>query len=505
MRGCIYARYSTDKQDKKSTEDQIQVCRNYAKVHNIEVVQIYRDEGYSGYIADRPALKQMLQDAKENLWDVLLVEHTSRLARDGLLLRKLIEEFRFLFKKPIIFVSQGLRTDRQEDIAVIKLFNLIDENYIEGIRIATRRGLEGSLLQGKWVSRPPYGYRMENGILQIHETEAEIVRFIFTQYANGMGIRSITYELNKNGIKPRYAETWSISTLRNIIQNPIYKGLLIWGMKKRYIDKLTGKTHFIPQKPVSINMPELAIVSEEVWQKANEKLQQTKKTNIPVRKISPLTGIVICGVCGKPMGKEDNKLVCLNYRNKKTCTNDIRLDYDFMLRFIARYVKQFLKDNKAQLLEIMAKQQNMSLDYALLIQKQEEKLKHLYELYAEAPSPVLREKIKEEETKLLQLQQHKHTTAKINIDIDALIDNLESIMLKHPEEANQSLKLLLEGVVVEPADGIVRINFLASPYLSTYIQSSEMSRAGFVGNTLFWINCEVVKGIPIPIGSTFSE
>jgi len=153
----------------------------------------------------------------------------------------------------------------------------------------------------------------------------------------------------------------------------------------------------------------------------------------------------------------------------------------------------------------MAKQQNMSLDYALLIQKQEEKLKHLYELYAEAPSPVLREKIKEEETKLLQLQQHKHTTAKINIDIDALIDNLESIMLKHPEEANQSLKLLLEGVVVEPADGIVRINFLASPYLSTYIQSSEMSRAGFVGNTLFWINCEVVKGIPIPIGSTFSE
>ena len=65
MRGAIYARYSTEKQNAKSIRDQIQICRDYANRHGIEVVAEYTDEEKSGYSFNRQGLLRLLEDAQK--------------------------------------------------------------------------------------------------------------------------------------------------------------------------------------------------------------------------------------------------------------------------------------------------------------------------------------------------------------------------------------------------------------------------------------------------------
>ncbi len=67
MRGAIYARYSASKQNPKSIEDQIQICRDYAGREGIEVVAIYADEETSGYTPRREGLSKLLRDAEKNV------------------------------------------------------------------------------------------------------------------------------------------------------------------------------------------------------------------------------------------------------------------------------------------------------------------------------------------------------------------------------------------------------------------------------------------------------
>jgi len=346
MRGAIYARYSTARQNQRSVEDQTRICRNYAERNGIEIVAVYTDKERSGYSSKREGLQRLLEDARAKKFDMLLVEHTSRLSRDGLELRKLIKEFQKL-RITIIFVSQNLRTDRDEDLALIKLLNIVDEQYIEAIKIATRRGLEGALLRGKWVSSAPYGYKLENGELKINEEEAKFVKEIFERYANGEGLRLICYSLNERGIKPRRARSWSTSTLSYMLRRPIYKGELVWGLTKRIEDeKVTVIPN--PKEPIKIKRPDLAIVSEEVWEKVNKRLEENKGKgkHRKIRHIHPLAGVIICGHCGNPLGKERNRLICYTHRSKKACDFDFRIDYNAFLYYFTKLLKEFIKENK---------------------------------------------------------------------------------------------------------------------------------------------------------------
>ncbi|RUM27828.1 MAG: hypothetical protein DSY42_09345 [Aquifex sp.] len=63
MRGAIYARYSTERQNAKSIRDQIQICRDYASRHGIEIVAVYTDEEKSGYSFNREGLLKLIESA----------------------------------------------------------------------------------------------------------------------------------------------------------------------------------------------------------------------------------------------------------------------------------------------------------------------------------------------------------------------------------------------------------------------------------------------------------
>ena len=81
---ALYARVSTEEQAEKgvSIDAQIDYLKRWAEEEEYEIVEIYRDEGYSGSTIARPELLRMLEDAEKRKFDVVLCYHNDRLSRD---------------------------------------------------------------------------------------------------------------------------------------------------------------------------------------------------------------------------------------------------------------------------------------------------------------------------------------------------------------------------------------------------------------------------------------
>ncbi|MBF3746837.1 recombinase family protein, partial [Burkholderia pseudomallei] len=125
----------------------------------------------------------------------------------------------------------------------------------------------------KWLTQHPYGYRLENKELVIHEDEAKVVRDIFSWYTQeGHGFYAIAKKLNMLGIPSRQNKQWSIRSIKLLLSNPVYKGTLVWNRKDRSKKKeqIKQKEEWIIKENVVPN-----IVTEDVWHAAEKRMQQT--------------------------------------------------------------------------------------------------------------------------------------------------------------------------------------------------------------------------------------
>ncbi len=260
MRAAIYARMSTDKQNADSPADQIAQCREFAENRGWCVLEdlVVEDAGVSGASRhNRPRLLEMVARIEE--WDVLLCFDFSRLARDS---------------EDLGWIRNRLRAHRRaayEASTGLELFNIgakvlgvLNEEYLVKLRADVRRGLRGRVERNLFAGGTPYGYRTEaipsgridphgNDVpagfrLVVDEEQAEVVRRIFSLYLRGEGYRSIAHQFNAEGITPprprsqrRKRAAWSVSALRSMLLNPIYKGEYIWGRSEWIKDHDTGK------------------------------------------------------------------------------------------------------------------------------------------------------------------------------------------------------------------------------------------------------------------------
>lgn len=94
MKTAIYIRVSTEDQAKEgySFEVQRDYLESFAKIENLETFKIYQDDGISGYTTDRPAVKELLKDAKQKKFDLVLVYKIDRFSRNLKDLLNLVDE-----------------------------------------------------------------------------------------------------------------------------------------------------------------------------------------------------------------------------------------------------------------------------------------------------------------------------------------------------------------------------------------------------------------------------
>jgi site-specific DNA recombinase len=308
MKVAIYVRVSTAEQAQEgySIPAQISILNEYSKAFGYDIYKIYQDAGISGKDIDgRPALKTLIKDAECKKFNTVLVWKLSRLSRSLLDLLSIVDIFN---KHNISFQSYSEKFDTSTPIGkmLLQLLGSIAEFERNTIAENVKMGLGERFKQGYSKGAIPFGYRHENKQAIINQDQADIVKHIFNTYLanpDGNCLTSLAEELNLKGFRTRTGGLWSRNVVKDMLINHFYVGHVRTGI------------HSHGRKFVNASVikgSHEAIISEEIFNKVNEKLNAKKRETV-IRhpdNDSILTGLIICPLCGA-------KMFALNTQSKR--------------------------------------------------------------------------------------------------------------------------------------------------------------------------------------------
>jgi site-specific DNA recombinase len=306
MKIAIYIRVSTEDQAKEgySLEVQREYLESFAKREGYEILKVYSDDGISGYSDRRPALQELLKDAKDNKFEIVLVYKIDRFSRNLKDLLTLVDE---LSSSGVAFKSATEPFDTTTSAGKLMFQQLGSFAEFERNRIAERvfPGMVRGVKNGRWQGArySPYGYRYNKAakLLEVDEKEAKVVKLIFEMCLAGKSTRFITEYLTKKKYRNRKGNIFSTKLIGDILKNRIYTGKLIWN-KKHYDKNQKTKKHY---KYINNDISEViiaegnhkAIISEEDFNLAQRKLK-LRGIRIKRKKSDyPLSGVLYCAKC----------------------------------------------------------------------------------------------------------------------------------------------------------------------------------------------------------------
>ena len=338
-RAVLYARYSTDLQNEKSVEDQLALCRAYAKREGYSVVGEYHDAAKSGAsIFGRDGLQDMLSAAYAGKCDAVIVEALDRLSRD-------MEDMAGIHKR-LTFAGIQIRAvhDGGEiSTAMLGMKAVFAQMFREDGAKKVRRGMEGLLAAGKTAGGRAYAYTPDpanRGVPKIVPEQAEIVLRIFQEYHDGKSPKMICRDLNAEGIAAPRGQRWAPSALygfaergTGMLRNPIYKGMIVWNKVRMDKHPDTGKRISRPNPKsewLYADAPELEIVPPDLFDAVQAQLEARSNPGAPVRQRRPvrlLSGLLKCAACGSGMSVSGvdksgrTRLRCSAHTNSGSCPN----------------------------------------------------------------------------------------------------------------------------------------------------------------------------------------
>ena len=301
--------------DAFSLNAQREKIKKYAEYQNMDIVEEFSDEGKSGKnIKGRTAFQEMLSKIESGVDNVsyVLVFKLSRFGRnasDVLSSLQLMQDYNV----NLICIEDGIDSSKDSGKLMISVLSAVAEIERENILVQTMEGRKQKAREGKWNGGfAPYGYRLVNGELILHEEEAKVVKLIYNKFATtSMGINAIAKYLNELGYKKEIRSNnkydgFSTYFIKGVLDNPIYNGKIAYGRRKN--EKIPGtrnEYHMVKQKEFMIyDGIHEKIIDDGLWQAVQKK---RKETSIPyVKKHSLdhehlLSGILKCPSCGAPM------------------------------------------------------------------------------------------------------------------------------------------------------------------------------------------------------------
>ena len=337
---AIYARYSTDKQDARSIDDQLRRCREYAARNNQEVVAEFTDAATSGAHTDRVNLRRMLDVAtatKRPPFKAVIVDDLSRLSRD------LGDTWRIIFTDlaavdvRVIDASTGMASDASGARTMFAAMAMVNDTFLQLVRHETHRGLQGRAIAGFSTGGSLYGFKTfqeedpadrdhPRKLWAIDEAEAEVVRRIYRMFDEGkLGYRGIADQLNREGVPPprnngrggKHGNGWGHSTIRAILTNEKYMGRWRWNATKwiRVPGKRARRQLPRPESEhVVREYLDLAIIDQITWHRVQTKFERRRQgedRGAVLRhnqRTYLLSGLLKCGVCGGPMSVSGQKM-----------------------------------------------------------------------------------------------------------------------------------------------------------------------------------------------------
>ena len=345
LRVTFYARVSTDRYEQlNSLENQVMYFENFIKEQeNWIFVEGYVDEGISGTsVKKREDFLRMVDDAKRKKFDLILTKEISRFSRNTLDSIKYTQEL-LSNGVGVHFLSDNINTFQPDSELRLTIMSSIAQEEIrklsERVRFGYKRSVEKGIVPG---SNNIYGYTKNKGKLVIDEEQAKFIRLIFETYVSeNIGVHRLGFKLfEEYGVTNYSGKPIAGTVIKNIIRNPKYKGYFC-AHKETTVDyhdrkrKRFKRDEWIVYKDNETCPP---IVSEELWDKANEILDARSKKHVQINKNNkynkfPFSGLMHCYFDGATfvrgtyqIGKGDGSRrrkfwACNNYRihgKKKT-------------------------------------------------------------------------------------------------------------------------------------------------------------------------------------------
>jgi DNA invertase Pin-like site-specific DNA recombinase len=321
---AIYARVSSARQKEQDTiGSQLAALRAHAEQLGLDVPAqwVFCDDGHSGATLVRPALEKLRDLVAQVPVDAVVVYSPDRLARKYAYQALLIEEFAKAGSS-VLFIK-GPSSESPEDALLVQFQGMIAEYERAQIIERTRRGKTHRARQGtvNVLSGAPFGYRYvrkndhADAYYDVVAHEAAIVTELFRRYVeDGVAIAELARWLTATGVLTRTDKSrWDRSVIWAMLRNPAYAGRACFGKTMRTADqpglnriarlagRSTPKSYSVTDRPRHdwLEIPVPALVSENTWQRAQQRLEDNKRYAARNSKIpSLLQGLAACASCG---------------------------------------------------------------------------------------------------------------------------------------------------------------------------------------------------------------
>lgn len=329
---------------------------------DIELIEVYPDDGFSGVDFQRPAFLRLIRDIEAGKVDCVICKDLSRFGRNYIEAGRYLEQM--FPDKNIRFIAINDGYDsasrNQSDDLIIPFRNVINDAYCRDISVKIRSQLQIKRQKGEYISPfAAFGYKKsaeDKHIIEIDEYAANIVRDIFSWKLDGLSQQGIANRLNdkgvlspmdykqscgmkfKSGFQINSKSKWTAVTIGRILKNEIYIGVLAQGKKstpnhkvKRVVDKPESEW-------VRIKNNHDAIITTDVFQSVQHILKQDIRVAPQKETAYLFSGLLFCGDCNKNLvrngvkqnGREYGYYICVGHRTDKSCTShrisDVKLE-----------------------------------------------------------------------------------------------------------------------------------------------------------------------------------
>lgn len=336
---AVYLRLSRDdvsddgNAESNSIRSQRDMIRSYIrKQEDMEIYDIYVDDGWSGANFDRPSFQRMMEDIEAGHIDCVIVKDLSRFGRDYIEAGRLIQKTFPAFSVRFIALNDNfdsLTADFNEKTLVLPVKNFVNDAYCSDISKKVRSHQQVKREKGDFIGAfAVYGYRKDpeniNHLL-VDEYAAGIVRKIFVwkiaglsnlaiaEKLNGMGILSpMEYKKSQGekfstGFVTHVKAKWSAVAVKRILTNELYTGTMVQGKNEKVSHKVKRSVEKPKEEWVRVANTHEAVVSAEDFETVQKLLAIDTRASAGKAGCHMFTGFLYCGDCGEPMIRRVNR------------------------------------------------------------------------------------------------------------------------------------------------------------------------------------------------------
>lgn len=353
-KAAVYCRLSQDDGsvgESGSIQTQRTLLTQYCKEQHISIADYYCDDGWSGTNFERPEFQRMLEDIESGKVNTVIVKDLSRFGREYAQMGMYIEHYFEQKNVRFISVTESIDSAKGLDNLVLPFTNVINSFYARQASTKTRAAHQARARIGMFMgSRAPFGYQKDPNDrhhLIVDPPAADVVRDIFRMFADGIGYVRMTKILREKGVlnpqayfnqnNPDYYKSdywrkpfdWHASSIRTILENPVYLGKVVFGRSKTkgFFDKRRVETD--ESEWIVVDNTHEALVTQELWDTVHQMMRAKRRENAS-GEVQPFAGLVKCADCGSSLNASYDKrkgrytgFSCWVYKNygKSRCTS----------------------------------------------------------------------------------------------------------------------------------------------------------------------------------------